>query len=67
MIRPQHPLLILLIALLTSSALGQEPPCSTRTLLVNVADQEGKPVEVSADSFRAKYRGRPVDILSVPL
>lgn len=65
MIRRQHPLLILLIVLLTSSAVGQESPCSTRTLLVNVLDQEGKRVEVSADSFRGKYHRQPVDILSV--
>ena len=48
-----------------SSLPAQQAPCSTRTLLVNVIDQEGKPAQVSADSFRAKYHGHSVDILSV--
>lgn len=56
---------LLLVAFLAGGLFGQESPCTTRTLLVNVIGQEGKPAQVSADSFRAKYRGRPVDILSV--
>jgi VWA domain-containing protein len=53
-----------LILCLTSCLSAQEAPCTTRTLLVNVLDEKGKPAEVSTDSFRAKYRGHSVDILS---
>jgi VWA domain-containing protein len=57
---------LLLVTFLAVGLVGQEPPCSTRTLLVNVLDQKGMPIQgVHADNFRGKYRGHPVDILSV--
>jgi len=61
-------LLILLIPLVAWDALGQESPCSTRSILVNVVDQEGRPVQdLRGDNFRAKYHGHPVHILSASL
>lgn len=60
---------VLLVALILSSALclsAQEAPCSTRTLLVNVLDQKGWPVNgLGRERFRAKYRGHAVEITSV--
>jgi von Willebrand factor type A domain-containing protein len=52
--------------LLLCSATGlaaEENPCLKRTIPVHVLDVEGKPVSgLLAGNFRAKYRGRPVQI-----
>lgn len=45
---------------------AEDPPCSTRTVLVNVLDKKGLPVEgLGRDNFRAKYHGQTVEITSV--
>ena len=64
------PAVALLAALMVTLALPgavapQEPNCRRRTVLVNVVDRDGFPVQgFSAEHFRASFRGQPVRILS---
>jgi hypothetical protein len=47
---------------------AHEAPCLRRTVAVNVVDEKGNPVPgFTAADFRAKFRGKPVKILSATL
>src|SRR5712692_10161444 len=55
------------VAALTAAGLAaQESPCLTRTVMVNVTDADGQMVEgLKRENFRAKYGGKPVEILKL--
>lgn len=45
---------------------AQDDPCTTRTVPVTVVDRQGNPVTgLTTANFRGKFRGKPVEILSV--
>jgi len=57
---------MVLIPAIIIPARAQENPCERRTLPVSVVDKNGNPVDgLTAADFRGKFRGKPVQILSV--
>jgi hypothetical protein len=57
---------VILLGSVSRPVPAQDAPCTTRTILATVIDQQGNVVRgLTAANFRGKFRGQPVRILSL--
>ena len=57
---------IVALACTAATLPAQDDPCTTRTVPVTVVDRQGNPVTgLTTANFRGKFRGKPVEILSL--